>query len=128
MLEQLFQWPTSDADQTVPDLDDSVFYPTEDLFQDDSIYATDTDQQALSDSLELVSFSRQNSMSETQDAISQWEYIPYDVSGLLWIWFMVFRLTLATRMPVSPYDTPSSTAPSPGIPLGTTGGSIIHPS
>ena len=85
MLKQHFQWPTSDADQTVPDFDDSVFYPTEDLFQHDPVYTTDTDKQTLSDSPELVSRSRQNSTSETQDAISQWEYIPYTVSGLLWI-------------------------------------------
>ena len=92
MLEQHFEWPACEADQTVPDLDDSVFYPTEDLFQDDLIYVTDTDQQTLSDSQELLSRSRQNSMSETQDAISQWGYIPHMVSESLWIYGLEINL------------------------------------
>lgn len=101
MLERLLEWPACEADQTVPYFDDSVYYPTEDLFQDDLIYATNTDQQALSDSPELVSGSRQSPTSEAQDAIS-WRYIPYMVSGLLRIRFMISRLTFASAMLVSP--------------------------
>ena len=82
MLERLLEWPACEADQTIPDFDDSVYYPTEDLFQDDLTYATDTDQQALSDSPELFSRSHQSSTSEAQDAVS-WRYVPYMVSGLL---------------------------------------------
>lgn len=85
MLERLLEWPACEADQTIPDFDDSVYYPTEDLFQDDLIYTTDTGKQTPSDSLEFVSRSRQNSTSETQDTISQWGCIPYMVSASLWI-------------------------------------------